>query len=96
MTALDVDTSTIEHLDFVPCCEHSRHRRPGGEDAPSAQWLLHSKCPSCSLEDSILLCRTCRWLLFGGALRDNSPGGCGRSEPAGDWILLWTPIVEVQ
>lgn len=93
---IDVDTSTIEHLDFVPAlpCEHSWHERAHRRDDLAA-WVQHSTCPGCKDHGTILICESGKaWMLGQEAFTHHS--GCKQTFRREDWGLAYTPISEVQ
>lgn len=58
-TALDIDTTTIEALDFTPGCEHKHHDGDTLRHYGPAEWFQRGTCPTCEDNLNALVCD--RW-----------------------------------
>ena len=97
--ALDVDTSTIELLDFVPelPCEAKAHGTGHTDCREGARWVQRSVCPACGQRDTLLVCERKRQFMRSlSDIKDTGLTGCRAHSPADLWSLTYDPIPEVR
>lgn len=55
-TELDIDTTTIQGLDFEPGCEHKHHQGDTKRHGGPAEWYQFGACRLCGADFNALVC----------------------------------------
>lgn len=111
MTETEIDTSTLEHLDFEVACESIGHVngmyqvtvdgvpawfKGHGDDGP-AKWRMTNRCPMCAYKTDVLVCEARRLRAVNAVRRQQTCTctECGVVVPYMSFEFRFVPINEV-